>query len=562
MGDVDARGRKTDSILWICIAGWAAFTLLNAAQGRRLSATIDGVVTVATWGVHVWRRSGRERDAIAGHLTCFFMGAGLTTVSLVQGQAAAMAAWFLVATPLLAGHLLGEGAARIWSVLAVLMLATVQLSPLALHIRPEFVHGPLEIWAGAVVLVTIQLGFATVSLRAQREDIAVIRAQAEELAHARDAALAGARAKDEFLAMMSHEIRTPLNGVLGMADVMATTRLADVQREQLETIQTSGEALRVILDDILDAAKMDAGMLTLEPVPFLPRTILADCERLFRTLAEQKGLALTVEIAPELPEALLGDPHRIRQVLLNLLSNALKFTEKGAVRIRVDVEAGATSRVHAIVRDTGVGIGAEVLDKLFQPFVQLDRSSRRRFQGTGLGLTISRRLARLMGGEVWAESEPGQGSTFHFTFELVPSEPPRPPEVASSPRALSVLVVEDDEINRRVADALLTRLGHRAEMVTSGGEAVAVLTTRARDFDVVLMDMRMPDLDGLEATRRVRERVVRVHPWIVAVTANARGVDREACLEAGMDDFVTKPLSAALLQAALARVPVRSGPSG
>ena len=389
-----------------------------------------------------------------------------------------------------------------------------------------------------------------------------------ELTQTRDAALASVRIKSEFLASMSHEIRTPMNGVLGMLGLLMESPLNAEQRHHASLAYESAESLLTVIDDILDFSKIEAGKLDFEEVEFPVGETLAAAIELLQKTAQQKGLKLTLEVAPEVPATVRGDPGRLRQVLTNLVSNAIKFTTAGGVRVRVTREpaAGEQVRLTCAVSDTGIGIDPEGLQRLFLPYVQADRSTTRRFGGTGLGLAICRRLVELMGGVIAAESTPGLGSTFRFTIVLragLEKPPAAIPETAAPPparpanplRGLRVLLAEDNPVNQQVGRLQLLRLGCHVDIATSGLEAV--LACGSEPYQVVLMDSQMPDMDGFEATRIVRSRLGPAmsgrSPYIIALTADAMSGTREACLAVGKDDYLSKPVRSAELQAALER---------
>ncbi len=419
-----------------------------------------------------------------------------------------------------------------------------------------------EVWAkSAVKLVRgetgepLRLVGALLNITDRKQTEVALR-QAKEAAEAAEAAN---KAKSAFLATMSHEIRTPLNGVLGMAQVMAADELSDTQRERLEVVRRSGESLLAILNDVLDLSKIEAGKLELEAAEFDIAEVVEGVFATFEPLARGKGLDLSVEIAEPARGVYLADSVRVRQVLLNLVSNALKFTDDGAVRIRVAREAGLLSLE---VADTGIGLTPEQAARLFDKFEQADVSTTRRYGGTGLGLSICRELVELMGGTIAVRSAPGEGACFTVRLPLpwigpAADAPATPTETAqtSAPPPVRVLAAEDNPVNRMVLTAMLEQAGLEPEVVGDGAEAVA--RWRAEPWDLILMDVQMPGMDGPEATRIIRAEEAatgRPRTPIIALTANAMSHQVADYLAGGMDDFVAKPLEIALLFAAMERV--------
>jgi signal transduction histidine kinase/BarA-like signal transduction histidine kinase len=401
----------------------------------------------------------------------------------------------------------------------------------------------------------------TRDLREQRAMLGAMLRKEDELRAARDQAEKNARAKSEFMANISHELRTPLNAIIGMGSILEATGLDCRQRECLSSAMRSANLLRSVVDDMLTVSAIDSGRVTLKSEELSVRRVAENVRELMTPDARAKSLEMSVDVAADVPECLVGDATRLEQVLLNCVSNAVKFTPRGGVRVRVSLKCLTNSGADVLfeVEDTGIGMTDEQVSKLFAPFYQADASSTRKYGGAGLGLAICRGILDLMGGEIWCESREGAGSKFMFELSLALPKP----EVDGHPHGdgeesfadlagMRVLLVEDNEINQMVATELLSQKGIETEVVGNGLAALILLNGGAR-FDLILMDIQMPEMDGITATMRIRENPMLKSLPIIALTAHALPADRELSLRSGMNDHLTKPIDSALLYKTLRR---------
>jgi signal transduction histidine kinase/ActR/RegA family two-component response regulator len=490
-------------------------------------------VRLGRWSHSTWLRAYSALST----LTSLIWGCFLALLLLTEGRASSLAiTTILMMAGFSAGGLANLAPSRVIHLRFQLALWTPPLLAAAIPHAP----GPNY---SLTVIFAFFLAFLTASGRQAHQKYLTNLRRESDLVLARQAAESASKAKSAFVANISHEIRTPMNGVLGMLQLSLLDQMPAAQRDLLQSAQASAQSLLGLLDDLLDFSKIEAGRMKLEEIPVDVAELVQDIARLFGSQAELKGIRLATSVPENLP-AVLTDPTRLRQVLVNLTANALKFTSKGSVYIDVSVVSLSPCELQFSVQDNGIGIPLEKQALIFEAFAQADDNTTRTYGGTGLGLAISRRMIALMGGALSVESEPGLGSVFWFSLKFgiatkVARAAPIAQQVALRP--LRVLVADDNPVNQKVACGLLNRHGHDAEAVLNGQDAVSACTSR--QFDLILMDVQMPVMSGYEATRAIRALQTSSHIPIIGLTANASETDRRLCLESGMDDYVSKPFT-------------------
>ncbi|MBL8939111.1 MAG: response regulator [Archangium sp.] len=531
------RARVFAIIVWMGLVLSALSAVLAALSGLWV-LSVANLFDVLTAGLTLWwyrtHSWATARTTVSGLLWAFLPALCVGTLATTPMDLSNVG--YLLLLPLISAAVLDAEQTRRWFIRTIVAGTAVSIAGHLGFVVPHVDPMPA---------VTHVMNFVSILGAAMALMHAVANERERSLERVREAE----RVKSAFFANVGHEIRTPLNGVLGMADALLTHPLADDEREMVQIIRSSGAVLHALIDDVLDLSRLEAQQLELHVAPVSVRALTDELRGLWTPMAQRKGLALEVLADDDLPEAVLVDGLRLRQVLNNLLNNAVKFTEHGRISLHLSQRVGALGFV---VSDTGIGINAEQQQRLFRRFVQADDSRARSRQGTGLGLALSKELTELMGGSLTLESKVGEGSTFTCLLPLKATAMPvsQPPVRATDLGRLRVLVVDDNAVNRLVAQRLLDKTGCEVTVAADGPSALAAVARAP--FDVVLMDVHMPEMDGLEVTRRIRASS-RDATRIIGLSASANREDVEACRNAGMNDFLAKPLTQERLVAALGR---------